>query len=222
MCSKGSITIGIPPANSSYILPNALRDFCKLYPNIELVIEENDNQMLLERTLNTNIDLCFFSLLDYPPDLEFELIKMEPIFLVLPPDNPLGTEEARGNYADPPLFYKRDMEKLKDFPCVILHESKGTGMIARDIFRECGISPKVRFRLMNVETAYRMAGTGIGFTFIPQLIARELDQEKQPFYYKLNLQFKGVYCRSHVAAYRKGRNLSIVEKELIEIVKQYA
>ncbi|RGY97233.1 LysR family transcriptional regulator [Clostridium sp. AM58-1XD] len=220
--NKGRITIGFPPTNGSYILPYAFRDFRSMYPDVEIIIEENDNQSLMEHTLNATIDLCFFSLLEYPADLDFELIKMEPILLVLPPGHPLGTPEAKGNFKNPPFFHKKDIEKLAADPCLTLKKNKGIGMIAYDIFEQCQITPNVIFETNNIETAYRMAATGSGFTFIPEICTRFSTFDEEPYYYKISLDLKEVYHRSHVAAFRKGRNLQTMEKALIDVIRKYA
>ena len=220
---RGRIRIGISSSNGSYILPFALPEFCASYPDIEVSVSDGlREETMVDNLRSAVLDIAFFSRPVCPEDLDWQLIRQEPILLVLPPEHPAGIPEARGNYEEAPYFYRKDLEKLQHDPFIALHPEKGIGQIARDIFSRCGFAPRTVFTLNNVETAYRMAARGLGYTFIPQIAARYSAFETPPCYFRNSLDASELYCRTHIAAYRKEHRLGSVENALISCIRKYA
>lgn len=219
---KGRIRIGMSPANGSYILPQALTEFQGAYPDIQVIVDDGDDQAMLNKTLEGSLDITFFCLPEYPNELAYQLIRMEPILLVLPPNHPLGQEDAKGNYEDPPLLTLDTMKRLQFDSFIGLSKSKGIGMYAEDLFRRCGIVPQTRYSFHNIETAFRMAAYGNGYTFIPQTAARFSKFSDPPFFFQISLDTMEIFHRSHVAAYRKNHRLNMAENMLINFIRKYA
>lgn len=219
---KGRIRLGMSPANGSYILPQALTEFQADFPEIQVLVDDEDDRTMLNKTLEGTLDITFFCLPEYPKELSYQLIRMEPILLVLPPNHYLGREEAKGNYVNPPFFTPDDLRRLQFESFVSLHPSKGISMYANDIFHHCNFTPNIRYTFRNVETAFRMAAYGNGYTFIPQNAARFSFFQDPPFFFQISLDAREIYCRSHVVSYRKGRRLGIVENALISCIRKYA
>lgn len=51
---KGRLRIGIPIRRSPYIIPKVLKEFKKLYPNVEVILHEGNTEKL-EQLLLKNI-----------------------------------------------------------------------------------------------------------------------------------------------------------------------
>lgn len=62
------------------------------------------------------------------------------------------------------------MAQLNHEKFVILTKSQGMGRFAREIFDRYQITHDIIMETKNIETAYRLAATEIGITFIPQIV----------------------------------------------------
>lgn len=213
------LKIGIPSAHGSYILPQILKRYREFYPGVHVVLEEHSNQILLDYILNSVVDLCCFSDPQYHADLEYEEIECEKVMMVLPPHHPLGHAWAKGNYQNPKSFPTDLIGHLNNEKFIILTKSQGMGRYARKIFETYSITPDVVMETKNIETAYRLAATGFGITFIPQICTGFSNFEEDPFYYQIG---EPPLKRSVVIAYRKGRELSEAEKDFIRVAQNPA
>jgi len=213
----GKLTVGIPPTHGSYILPPILKKYNELYPEIKIVVEEQSNTILTEHILNGILDLCCFSLPEYPEGINYEIVKEERILLVLPPHHPLGVPWAKGNFSKPVAFPEESIKGLLSEKFVILTQAQGIGIFAREIFRRYGIFPDIFMETRNVETAFRLAAHGIGLTFIPEICTRFSSFEDEPYYFTIGTP---PIHRSVVVAYKKGRELSNAEIDFIQLTRE--
>lgn len=210
------LRLGIPPAHGSYILPQILKKFRFLYPGVHIILEEHNNQALMDYIQNSAVDLCCFSSPEYKENLDYEIIEREKILMVLPPHHPFGEEAAIGNYANPASFPEEKMSQLTNETFVILSKSQGIGKYTRDIFEKYKINPDIVMETKNIETAYRLAATGVGITFIPQICTGFSKFDEEPFYYTVGVP---PLERQVVIAYQKGRQLSKIEEDFIYLAK---
>lgn len=210
------LKLGIPSAHGSYILPQILEKFRFLYPGVHIVLEEHSNQTLMDYILNSAVDLCCFSSPEYSHELDYEVIEREKLLMVLPPDHPLGHIWAKGNFSNPCPFPEDLLNQLSNEKFVVLSKSQGMGRYAREIFERYQIHPDIVMETKNIETAYRLAAIGIGITFIPQICTGFSNFEKAPYYYTIG---NPPMERQVVIAYRKGRELSNIERDFINLAK---
>jgi DNA-binding transcriptional LysR family regulator len=214
---RGRLTVGTLPARGSYILPYVLKKFKEKYPGIDITIEEQNALILLKHILDETLDLCCFSLLEYPAEISYVLIKTENIFMVLPPDHPLGVSCAKGNFKMPVAFPEDKMRNLSNEDFILLPKSLAMGMTARRFFEVYNIKPNIFMVTRNVETSYRLAAAGIGIAFIPEKCIRFSSFDEQPYYFTVG---NPPYQLSEVVAYKKGRILSKMEQYFIDLVKE--
>lgn len=215
----GDLTIGIPQTHGSYVLPNILRRFQKMYPGVRVIVEEQSNRVLMDHLSNGTLDLCYLSLPEYPEEFGYEVVKQEHILLVLPPEHPLGTRWSKGNFLKPVPFRMELIKMLQDEQFVILTESQGIGKYARMFFEKYGIRPKIFMETRNIETAYRLAAAGVGVTFIPTICTRFSSFEDQPHYFSIS---EPPLMRSTAVVYLKNRMLSQTEWDFIQIARESA
>ena len=212
----GSLRVGIPPTHGSYILPDILKKFRALYPGIQVTVEEQNNKKLIESLLDGLIDLCCLSLPDYPQEVATEVIAREYILLVMPPEHPLGQHWAKGNCKKPVPFPEEHVLKLGKERFIILTEAQGIGMFTRMMFSDLGINPDIFMETRNIETAYRLAVSGAGLTFIPEICTRFSSFQEEPYYYSLG---NPPYIRNISIAFLKKRRLSQAERDFIEVAR---
>lgn len=212
----GNLRVGIPQTHGSYILPGILKKFRARYPGIQVTVEEQNNKKLIESLLDGLIDLCCLSLPDYPQEVAAEVISREYVLLVMPPEHPLGQRWAKGNYKNPVPFPEEHIPELGKERFIILTEAQGIGKYTRMIFSDLGISPGIFMETRNVETAYRLAASGAGLTFIPEICTRFSSFQEEPYYYSLG---NPPYTRNISITFLKKRRLSQAERDFIEMAR---
>ena len=214
---SGHLTVGIPQTHGSYILPNILKKFRRMYPGIRVTVEEQSNRILMEHLANGTLDLCCLSLPEYPDNFGFEVIKREYILLVMPPEHPLGTRWSKGNYRKPVPLTMEQIKLLREEQFIVLTESQGMGKYARIIFEKYGIRPQIFMETRNIETAYRLAATGTGLTFIPEICTCFSTFEDQPHYFSIG---EPPLMRAMAMVYLKEHKLSQAELDFIQIARE--
>ena len=213
---SGRLIIGIPQTLGSYLLPYTLENFRKLYPRIEIIVEELSNQQLLERVLNNSLDLCCIGFPKIPNEIDYVVLKQEKIVMVLPPNHPLGDEKAKGKIINPYPFPADRMKQLSHEKFILLTKSQGMGSISRQIFEKYDITPDVFMETRNIETAYRLAASSIAITFTPEVCMLYFRYDDEPYYYTIGVP---PFQRSVVMAFKRGRLLSNTEKDFINFTK---
>lgn len=86
---KGRLSIGSYTSMARTFLPSVIKEFHKLYPLIEISIQEDAYKELYEAVQNQTVDLAFMSHIDSPPSgnlsslssFQFIPIKKDPLYL---------------------------------------------------------------------------------------------------------------------------------------------
>ena len=212
----GRLIVGIPQTLGSYLLPYTLENFRKLYPKFEIIVQELSNQQLLERVLNNSLDLCCIGFPKIPNEIDYVVLKQEKIVMVLPPNHPLGDEKAKGKIINPYPFPVDRMKQLSHEKFILLTQSQGMGSVSRQVFQKYDITPDVFMETRNIETAYRLAASGIAITFTPEVCMLYFRYDDEPYYYTIGVP---PLQRSVVMAFKRGRLLSNTEKDFINFTK---
>jgi DNA-binding transcriptional LysR family regulator len=213
----GRLTVGIPQTIGSYYLPYVLKYFREKYPNIQIIIDEQPNNVLIEHLQNGTIDMCLFSLPEYPREFHCEIIKQEFLLLVLPSDHPLGTPWAKGNHQKPIPFPDSLSGQLGNEQFIVMPESHGIGKWARIFFEKFNIAPKIFMETRNIETAYRLAVNGIGLTIIPEICTRFSYFKNDPYYFTIG---EPAMMRTITICCMKNHQLTQAEHEFIRLARE--
>ncbi|BCJ86789.1 LysR family transcriptional regulator [Effusibacillus dendaii] len=109
------------------------------------------------------------------------------------------------------------LSDLKKEPFILLKRGQGFRQIALDLCRESGFEPHVAFESSNIQTVQSLVASGMGVSFVPEMVARAGWGSDHPVYLRLaNLN----PTRTLVVAYREGRYLSKAALAFVEILKE--
>lgn len=179
---SGEFRIGIIPTIASSLVPRILPDFMHSYPDVELVIEELQTEVLIEHLKKDLLDAAIAATpLNISGILE-QPVYYEP-FVAFIPENHRLSEES---------FVLNSELKLEDI--LLLNEGhcfrNSVINLCQHAFEEPGQNGlKQRFKLESgsFETLIRLSKQGLGMTLIPYLTAEELaasdKQMVKPFDY---------------------------------------
>ena len=172
----GRLVIGIARYMGMNILPNVLPDFNKNYPNIEIIIREENTRVLENLVLGGNVDFALTHVhkKEMNEKINYEILKEDEFLLVTPKAYLKDSDKIKvkdgKSYVD-----LRDLEGEK---FILLDINKGIRKVQDRTIKSYGISPDVVFTTKNFETAKRLAANGMGITIIPKDYLNIFSQDK--------------------------------------------
>ena len=195
---SGLIRIGTFSSVATHWLPNIIKEFQKVYPNIDYELLLGDYTEIETWILEGRVDCGFLRL---PTHTEFETIFLEQdrLLAILPENHPLAQLE------------KVPVAALCEEPFMLLEKGGKADSIA--IFERCNMTPNVRFTTWDDYAIMSMVESGLGISILPELIlkrvpyrivAKELDV---PAYRKIGI------------ALRSKKTASLAVKRFLEHLK---
>ena len=149
------LRLGVIPTIAPYGLPGVLTELRLRYPDVAVVVEELQTEVLLERLRAGTVDLA---LLAHPFDdhgLHGVDVATEPFVLVAPADHALAVPEAAtgADIAGASLLLMDDGHCLRDQ--------------ALDVCALAGAEPSTSVAAASLSTLVRMVESGLGPTLLP-------------------------------------------------------
>lgn len=174
----GPMRVGAIPTISPYLMPLILKPLQMHYPQMRLVLSEEQTDTLLERLHNHEIDVAILATVH--PDTDFKVIPLfrEPFWLAHPQKDPLYTKDE---------ITQQDLDNTE-----LLLLSEGH-CLAQQAMEVCHIHERrqqgemANLRAASLETLLQLVSAGYGSTLVPALavsgswtsgrgiITRELD-----------------------------------------------
>lgn len=109
----GTINLGFIYTQGTQNIPNVLKAFKSLYPNIHFNLTQSTSKQLLHHLQEEDIDLAITSQVDGFDSLEFLPLIEEEMVLVVPKNHPLANKTSL------------QLHSLKDYPLVYYNENSG-------------------------------------------------------------------------------------------------
>ena len=153
--AAGRVRIGAIPTMAPYLLPGALRDFRKRYPDASVELFENVTDELTRMLIDAEIDLAIMSGPNNDPRLGEQTLAMEPMCLALPAAHRLA-KRKRLSLAD-----------LEGEPSIVLHDMHCLSMQVSSFCAARHLSANVVCRTAQLTTALRLIARGIGYSIVP-------------------------------------------------------
>ncbi|MDF2501915.1 MAG: transcriptional regulator, LysR family [Anaerosporomusa subterranea] len=156
---KGTLSVGVPPMIGSFLFPEILAGFKKLFTNIQLsTIEESSFtiRQLLERG---ELDLGIVNLYQPTPMLETLQITREQFVACLPLTHPLA-----GNTVI-------SLDQLRNEPFILFKESAYNRKVILEECKNYGFNPNIILSSDQIETIKGLVKKGVGISFLIEKIA---------------------------------------------------
>lgn len=195
---SGLIRIGTFSSVATHWLPNIIKEFQKDYPHIDYELLLGDYAEIEEWVIEGRVD-CGFIKLPTRPDFETIFLEEDKLLAVIPEDHPLADCE------------KFPIAALCDGPFILLE--KGENSEVSEIFRRCGLTPKVHFTTWDDFSIMSMVESGLGVGILPQLILRRTP------YRILTKELDVPAYRSIALAMRSKKTASLAVKRFIEYLQ---
>lgn len=167
---RGEYRLGIIPTLSDTVLPLFLKPFTSRYPDVRLVIQELQTEVMVERLERDELDGGIAATPIENAELMERPLFYEPFYLYLTENHPL----AQSDMVRETDLVGQDVWLLSEGHC-----------FRNQVVQLCGLQQKptesnpVRFESGNLKTLIRLVEQQYGMTLLPHLLVREFEAEKQ-------------------------------------------
>ncbi len=162
----GTLRLGVIPTVAPYALPDAVRAIHAAYPELRLLLAEDQTARLVARTKAGELDALLLALEADLLDLEFLPLYRDPFVLTVPADHPLAEKQTISE------------EDLSEDEVLLLDDGHCLRDQALQICRAARAGELDDFRASSLNTLVRMVAGGTGITLLPAMAAAVEVQER--------------------------------------------
>jgi DNA-binding transcriptional LysR family regulator len=171
---RGRLRLGISYTCGRAILPLLLPDFRADHPQVEISLMEGNHQKLNEWLAAGEVDVVLgYAPIDVPGAMVYPLLQ-ERLFLVCP----RSIAESAFGAAAPVLrgggWRGFDVHALKSSPFILLKSGNRIRSMFDSYLEKKDFMPEIVLETENIETAFALAGQGMGVTVYPELFLKTL------------------------------------------------
>lgn len=194
----GRLRVGFPYARGISFFAPTLKAYQERYPNVDVVVSEDDSRELERRLVAGELDVAFFSRIHETGELDFIRILEDPMVLYTCEDAPLlKCACEREGFRHPWI----DLRLCAGEKFVLNFPEQTTCQLTERIFADYGIRPQATTRVKNQLTAIHLAAVGCGLYLAPEYFSYNID-----FSHRLAILTFGEqrqYTMDYIAAWRK-------------------
>ena len=195
---SGRLVVGSSSFYCAYFLSRIVKEFKRRYPGVRVDIREGNGEELKQWLMEESIDLLFGTVLSGEKSVQRTLFTYEHLVLGVPVEFAVndGLKEYRlpVNSVKQNLFLSEDVPavplwELRDCPFITLKQ-EGSDLYHRglEICRNAGFTPKLDQFLDQILTAYYVASSGAGVTFLRSSVLNMVEETGGLAYYKVGDQ----------------------------------
>jgi len=201
--NRGSIKLGV---SITSVLPELIGTFIQRHPSVHFRQTLGPTAEVIKRLEDGDIDLCVSSIRDDRPDLEWQELMTEKVWIAAGPGHRLSSRDSIA------------LEELADEPFI----SMNCGFSFRDLMDElclqANFQPNITFEVDEPEGISRLVGQGLGVAFLPELAFKTRSRAQLKKLRIDNIDFR----RTTWIAWSKRHYLSLAAQEFREyIIESY-
>ncbi|MBR0399409.1 MAG: LysR family transcriptional regulator [Mogibacterium sp.] len=220
----GSLTIGGAAFFNVAYLPEAVGDFVRNYPGVDIDIVDGNVPFLAAEALKGRLDLFITPAADEPDRFVYEKLLDEKVYLAVPEDWDINKELAASNDADTSQsgssaiasINADQFRSLCNCPFIMLREGQHIGQMMEHLFEKYRCHPEKIIRAEQTLTSLALTLAGVGVSLITDSSIRRSGLSRFP---KLYLADEKICTRSMYVAYPRNKYLSKAASEFIKTLK---
>lgn len=221
--STGSLTLGGSNLFSSWILPPLISTFVTHYPHIRINLIEESTTQLTELLQKGSVDLVLDNTALNLDIFDSRVFHEEHLILAVPSrflvNNSLkGYQIADAQIRDGsflnPSFPVVPLKKFKGHPFIMMKSENDTGKRARQICQASHFEPDIVLNMDQQMTAYNICQSGMGISFIGDIVLSRIPHNYNVIYYKLPAQHNS---RRVCFYWKKGRYFTRAMEEFLNM-----
>ena len=207
---RGTLTIGISPFRSLYLIAPVAKKIREKFPGIEVVLHEAGSDQLRKDAAEGKLD---FAIVNLPVDDSIlDVTPIEPDKLILAvPKSMLGRISPLPSSPLPRL----DLKECRELPFIVVGQSQEMRRLFDKLCTAVDLKPEIAMEVVGVTTAWAMARAGIGATLLPLQFAASMSSDDALSYLVLE---SSTHSRQPAVITRRGQYLSEYAKFAIELL----
>jgi DNA-binding transcriptional LysR family regulator len=164
--SSGELTIAAGESTILYVLPEPVKQFAELYPDVRLTLANVTGRDGMAMLRADQADFAVGSMLEVPQDVEYtSFVSFDPI-LITPLDHPLANKS------------KITLQDVSEHGLILPPRHLSTWRIVKMVFAQNNISYKVALEAGGWEVIKRYVSLGLGISIVTDVCLTEKDREK--------------------------------------------
>lgn len=209
---RGTLTIGISPFRSLYLIAPVAKKIREKFPGIEIVLHEAGSDQLRKDAAEGKLD---FAIVNLPVDDSIlDVTPIEPDKLILAVPKPmLGRISPLPSSPLPRL----DLKECRELPFIAVGQSQEMRRLFDKLCTAADLEPEIAMEVVGVTTAWAMARAGIGATLLPLQFAESMSTDDALSYFTLE---NSTQSRQPAVITRRGQYLSEYAKYAINLLIQ--
>ena len=208
---RGRVTIACSPTIASSYLAQVLRAFELDYPQVKIVIREQNPDALFESVLSSAVDFAIGPVTNNP-EFSFEIILDELLYALVP--TVLSRQERTGI----------TVPELGKLPLLLLNPASALRSTLNAAFASAGIELAAKYEFSQAQTLISMARAGLGVAILPEsVLPKQTESQIQVWkidHPQLSRQVALITRRGHVltpaAAQLAGRAREVIGRYGLE------
>ncbi len=179
---SGVVRIGTIASITYQWMPELVKGFQKIYPNVQFLFQQGDYSSIQEWIKNGTVDFGFVT----PPavaGLKTRALTTGEMMLILPLNHPMAKKSSV------------QLEEICQEPFILLEEGNyNEAMLA---FDKANLRPNLKFTIHDDFTIMRMVENGMGISILSELIVRDTNYQivsiplNPPVYRNLSIGYRG-------------------------------
>lgn len=190
----GTVRIGGSSLFASFLLPEMISDFNRIYPEICFEISEDSTKNLLQKISDGLLDLVIDNAKIEHENIISTVYRPEVLLLAVPEGFGVNENLKDFSFSAPDIKAKKhitasenvSLKNFKDEPFILLNPENDTGRRADRLFEKYGITPNVIFHLDQQVTAYNISCSQMGISFVSDTLVSRIEGNPPLCFYKLS------------------------------------
>lgn len=154
---KGVVNLGFLHSFGSYLVPNLIKESNNLFPQIQFTLTQNSSSYLTKLLTDGEIDLLLCSAPLTMPDIKWDALCSEELFIVVPKAHHLAGHDTI------------KLQEIAAEPYITFKPQYGLRVLSEHFFAAAGVVPHVAFEGDEIMTVASFAAAGLGVAFIPHV-----------------------------------------------------
>ena len=152
----GTLKLGCALTVSTYVLPGILKQYCSLYPGVEVSVHTGRSEQVLQMVLNDEVH-CALERTVHHPEITTVPLYEDDLVLVAAP----GHRFARSGSAT--------LDEIGRESLILFDKGSSYTALIQTLFRQNGIVPRTTMELDTIEATKKMVEEGLGIAMLPKV-----------------------------------------------------
>lgn len=153
--TRGRLTIAALPSIAAAWLPQQIKNFHGLYPNIELRVADVPADTISQLLRNEEADLALGPWISRDRALSFRELWVDQLHVFFPPGHPLATVK------------KPTLRTLARYPHIVTRPGTSVRQVLHHALEQAGLDIEIVCEAAYLSTAISMVRAGLGITVLP-------------------------------------------------------